>query len=125
MHQMTLDFQPGLTAQYRSLREVAAATVYASRKGVAGVAADLDMAPTDLTKRLNLDGSEPRPLRVDDLTGILSSTGDLRPIYWLIEKFLRDPESARNQAISQLASLLPTIQALVEQSGGGKIKAVK
>jgi hypothetical protein len=60
MGQLTLDFRSGLTAQHRSLREVTAATVYASHKGVAGVAGDLDMSPTDLTKRLNLDSAEPR-----------------------------------------------------------------
>ena len=117
VNQLTLDFTPGLTAQYRSLREVTAATVYASRKGVAGVAADIDMAPTDLTKRLNLDGSEPRPLRVDDFEGILASTNDYRPIYWLIERFLRDPDVVKQQAVSQLATLLPQLTELVRQAG--------
>jgi hypothetical protein len=115
--QLTLNFVPGLTSQYRSLREVAAAAVYASRKGVAGVAGDLDMGPTDLTKRLNLEGSEPRPLRVEDLEGIIESTGDCRPIYWLIEKFLRDPESVKQQAVSQLATLLPQLIELTRQAG--------
>ncbi len=117
VNQLTLDFTPGLTAQYRSLREVTAATVYASRKGVAGVAGDIDMAPTDLTKRLNLEGSEPRPLRVDDFEGILASTNDYRPIYWLIERFLRDPESVKQQAVSQIATLLPQLSELIRQAG--------
>ena len=115
--QLTLNFTPGLTAQYRSLREVAAAAVYASRKGVSGVAGDLDMSPTDLTKRLNLDGAEPRPLRVEDLEGIIESTGDCRPIYWLIERFLRDPESVKQQAVSQLAVLVPQLLELARQAG--------
>jgi hypothetical protein len=115
--QLTLDFTPGLTVQYRSLREVTAATVYASRKGVAGVAADLDMAPTDLTKRLNLEGAEPRPLRVDDFEGILASTQDYRPVYWLIERFLRDPDAMRQQAVSQIAQLLPALIELTKQAG--------
>lgn len=117
MGQLTLDFRPGLTSQYRSLREVTAATVYSSHKGVAGVAGDLDMSPTDLTKRLNLDSAEPRPLRVDDLEKIIASTGDYRPIYWLIEKFLRDPESVKQQAVSQLATLLPQLIELTRQAG--------
>lgn len=117
MAQIALDFTPGLTAQYRSLREVAAAAVYASRKGVSGVAARLDMSPTDLTKRLNADSAEPRPLRVEDLEGIIESTGDMRPIYWLIERFLRDPESAKQQAVSQLATLLPALIELTRQAG--------
>lgn len=122
MQQMTLNFAPGLTAQYRSLREVSAASVYASRKGVAAVAGDLDMSPTDLTKRLNIDGAEPRPLRVEDLDNIITSTGDFRPIYWLIEKHLRDPNMVRDQATAQLAALLPQILDLARQAGIGKEK---
>jgi hypothetical protein len=114
--QMTLNFQPGLTAQYRSLREVSAAAVYGSRKGVAGVAADLDLSPTDLTKRLNLDSAEPRPLRAEDVEGIVSSTGDLRPIYWMVEKFCRDADAQQRQAVAQIAALLPALEELVRQA---------
>ncbi len=115
--QLTLNLDLGLTAQYRSLREVVAATVYASRKGVAGVAGDLDMSPTDLTKRLNVDGAEPRPLRAEDIEGILHSTQDFRPIHWQIEKFLRDPAAVKEQAVGQIASLLPQLLELVAQAG--------
>lgn len=115
--QLTLNFSPALTAQYRSLIEVVAATVYASRKGVAGVAADLDMAPTDLTKRLNPDSAEPRPLRASDVEGIIASTGDMRTVYWLVEKFLQSPEDQQASAISQISALLPQLNALVEQAG--------
>jgi hypothetical protein len=115
--QLSFSLEPGLTAQYRSLREVAAATVYASKKGVSGVAGHLDMSPTDLTKRLNSDGAEPRPLRVEDLEGILQSTGDFRAIHWLIEKFLRDPIAIKEQAVGQLAQLVPQLMELVKQAG--------
>ena len=117
MNQLTLNFSPGLTAQYRSLREVSSAAVYACRKGVAGVAAELDMAPTDLTKRLNPDSAEPRPLRVEDLEGILESTRDMRPVYWLIERFLQSAESQQASALHQLNQLLPVLTNLVEQAG--------
>lgn len=117
MQQVALNFAPGLTAQYRSLHECTAATVYSSRKGVAGVAGDVDMSPTDLTKRLNVDGAEPRPLRVGDLEDILQSTQDFRPIYYLVEKFLRDPNMQRDQATAMLATLLPQILELAQQAG--------
>lgn len=124
MQQLALSFEPGLTAHFPQIEDVLVAAVYGSRKGLNGTAADLDLSPSDLSKRLSRE-SEQRPVRCSDLVGIIQSTGDHRPIYWLIEKFLRDPEATRNQAISQLAQLMPMIQALVEQSGGGKIKAVK
>lgn len=115
--QLNLTFEGGLTARFRSLREVTAHSVYASRKGLSGVAADCDMSPSELTKRLNADSAEPRPLRCDDLEDILRSTGDLTPVYWMVEKYLRDPDAVRDQAAAQLATLLPTLMELVRMSG--------
>lgn len=125
MNQLTLNFEPGLTAQFRSLREVIAASVYSSRKGLAAVAADLDLSPTDLTKRLNADSAEPRPLRSEDIEQIIASTGDYRPIYWLIERFLRDPAAQQQQAMVQIVAMAPQFIALFEQAGllsSGKAK---
>lgn len=116
---MNLTFEPGLTARFRTLREATAHTVYASRRGLSAVAADLDMSPSELTKRLNADSAEPRPMRVDDLEAIIQSTGDATPIYWLVEKYLRDPDAVRNQATAQIAALLPALLELAKQAGVG------
>lgn len=116
---MNLTFEPGLTARFRSLREVTAHSVYSSRRGLSAVAADLDMSPSELTKRLNADSAEPRPMRVDDLEAIIQSTGDATPIYWLVEKYLRDPDAVRNQATAQIAALLPALLELAKQAGLG------
>lgn len=118
--QLSLDFQPGLTAQFRTLTQVCSAAVYSSKGGLSAVAADLDLAPSDLCRRLTEDGD--RPITVEHLSGIVASTKDYRPIYWLIEKFLQDPEAKRLQAIQQLAQAMPIIQALVEQSAPAKAR---
>lgn len=129
--QLALDFEPGLTAKHRTLEDCCAAVVHNARVGVDGVAAALDMSPSELSRRLNAhvpakEGDvHNRPLRVGDLVGIVQTTGDFRPIYWLIEKFLRDPEAQRTQAINQLAQTMPIIEALLEQAGAGNVKALK
>lgn len=122
--QLPLDFQPGLTACFKSLSEVCAAAVYSSRGGLSAVAADLDIAPSDLSRRLHQEAGDNRPLTVDQLDGIINSTRDMRPIYWLYEKYLQDPERTRQQSIQQLAQIMPIVQALIEQSNT-PIKAVK
>lgn len=121
--QLSLAFEPGLTARFRELEDVVAASVHASRLGVDGVAPRLNMAPSDLSKRLNAhlaakegDPSN-RPLRVCDMTAIVEATGDFRPVYWLVERFLRDPEAQRTAAIQQLAALAPMLVTLAEQAG--------
>lgn len=121
--QLSLAFEPGLTARFRHYEDVLAAAVHAYRGGVEAVAAHLDMAPSDLSKRLNSHlaarEGDPhnRPLRVGDGVGIIECTGDMRPVYWLAEKFLRDPETQRTAAIQQLAMLAPIMVALAEQAG--------
>lgn len=112
--QLSLDFQPGLTAQFKTLTQVCAAAVYACRGGLSAVAADLDMAPSDLCRRLSEEGD--RPVTAEHANAIIRSTKDYRPIYWLIETYLQDPETKRLHAIQQLAQVMPMVQALVEQA---------
>lgn len=127
--QLALNFEPGLTARFRTLEDCCAAAVHNSREGVDGVAGHLDMAPSELSRRLNAhlparEGeSNNRPLRVSDLVGIIEKTRDLRPIYYLVERFASDPDVMRNQAIQQLAQVMPIVQALLEQASPvGKAK---
>jgi hypothetical protein len=123
--QLNLDFQPGLTARFPRWEDTFVHIVYSHRKGLNGVASDLDMSPSELSKRLAWrpdQKEEPRPLRSIDIVGILEATGDPTPIYWLIEKFLRDPDVKRAEAINALAQLAPMIQTLAEQAGLTKLK---
>lgn len=121
--QLTFDFTPGLTVQFKTLTQVCAATVYASKQGLSGVAADLDIAPSDLCRRLTPDGE--RPLTVEQLDQIVKSTQDFRPIYWLIERYLQDPEAKRLQAIQQLAQVMPVIEGLLAAAAPDKVRSVR
>lgn len=115
--QTSFDFTPGLTVQFGTLREVCAAAVYGSRGNLKAVAADLDVSPSLLSRMLTREQSDPRKLDIDDLVAIISSTGDTRPVQWLIEKFLHDPNQQRAMAVAQLAQILPAIAELVRQAG--------
>lgn len=116
--QYTLDFEPGLTERFKTFDEVLAAAVYGCRKGLNGVAGDCDMSPSELTRRLNPDADDPRPLRTKDGIKIIESTQDMRPVYWLIEKYLRDPEAMKQDALARLPALMEAIQATLEQARG-------
>jgi hypothetical protein len=118
--QLSFDLEPGLVARFPQWEDVIAAAVYGSRKGLNGIAAELDMSPSELTRRLNRNSDESRPLRVHDAVRIVDATGDLRPVYWLVERFLQTDSVRREQAISQIATLLPVLTELVAQAGVGK-----
>lgn len=122
--QLTLDFQPGLTVQFPQYEDVIAAAVYGSRKGLNGVAADLDMSPSELCRRLNRNGDDHRPLRASDADRIIESTGDKRPVYWQIEKHLGDPKAAQQHALAQIPAVLAQLNELMKAAGPA-IKAVK
>ncbi len=116
--QLTLELQPGLTQQYRTLRECVAAAVYQHRGGIGGVAAAIDQSPSELGRRLNhADGDPQRNLDIDDLARIVEATGDHRPVLWLVEKFLPSDEQKRRAAVDQLAALMPQIASLLADAG--------
>lgn len=116
--QLTIDYTPGLTARFRTIKQVCAHAVYGSRAGLSGVAAALDMSPSELSKRLSeTDSTDNRPLRDIDIERIVAETRDMTLVYWMVEKFLGDPGAKRVQALEQLAQLVPVIAALAEQAG--------
>lgn len=121
--QFTLDFQPGLTEKYPRWEDTFVHAVYSSRYGLNGVAAKLDQSPSDLCKRLA--GEESRPLRVKDALGIIDATEDFTPIYWLIERFLKDPEAQRREALSRLPALIAAVQATLDAASGTKLKVAR
>jgi hypothetical protein len=115
--QHSFDFTPGLTTQFPRLRDVLCAAVYGSRAGLKGVAADLDVSPSELSRMLNREQDDPRKLDIEDAVAVIASTGDTRPVQWLIEKFLHNPEQQKAMAAAQIAQLLPALQQLAIQAG--------
>lgn len=120
MQQFTLDFQAGLTERFPRWEDTLVHAVYSSRLGLNGVAGKLDQSPSDLCKRLA--GEETRPLRGKDVLGILEATNDFTPIYWLLERFLKDSDARKQEALARLPSLMAALEATLEQANGVKLK---
>lgn len=111
--QLTLDFTPGITDRFTSLRECIAAGIY--QRGLGRVAIDLNMAPGNLSVKLSEDPT--RSFSVDSLESYIGKTGDTQPILYLIERFLTPSEKPKNseqvKALqAQAAELLRQIQTL-------------
>lgn len=123
MQQFTLDFQPGLIDRFPRWEDTFVHAVYSSRLGLNGVAAKLDQSPSDLSKRLS--GEETRPLRVKDALGIIEATEDYTPVYWLLERFLRDPDAKKKEALARLPALMAQMESLLAAAGGGKVVGLK
>lgn len=116
MQQFTLDFEPGLTQRFPRWRDTFIHIVYSGRTGLNGAAGACDVSPTDLTKRLSGE-YEDRPLRIDDIEAILEEKKDFTPIFWLIERFLRDPSAKQQEALARLPGLVAQIEVALQQAG--------
>lgn len=115
MQQVMLDFEPGISERFPRWEDTLNHAVYSSRIGLNGVAARIDQSPSDLSKRLS--GEEQRPLRAKDVIGIIEATGDMAPIFWLVDRFLKDPDVAKREALARLPAVMAALERILEQAG--------
>lgn len=122
MNQIEIDFQAGLTKQYSSLIEVCRAVAYGSSRKQADIARDMDLAPTILSRRLADNPNDTQALKVKDLEPLIESTEERGKdvIYYLIEKYLEDPQTRRDRALDMLGQMMPAIQAVMQELGGAQ-----
>lgn len=117
-NQMTLDFEPGLTERHPHLLDVVRSGAYQHRNPLKTIASDMNLSLSDLSRKLAGHPEDPRHLSVLDFENYLAATGDVMPIYWLIERFLQDEQLKQNRALQELAKQMPQILALIKQTIG-------
>lgn len=120
MSQLTLNFEPALPDRFPSLRAFVAHRSAVVAKPMKAVAADMDMAPSTLSRKLNPAEGDTQRFNLDDLEAWLHSTGDAAAVVeYLAAKYL-DSDTARQQRvvasaealIAQLAAVLPHLKAV-------------
>ena len=112
-----LEIPDGLSERYSTMLEVVRAGAYSNRKPLKTIAADMDVSPSDLSRKLANNPDDPRRFTLFDLESYMVSTGDLLPILYLVQKFCADPQAKQREALAALAKLAPQIQALLKQAG--------
>lgn len=117
MNQLTIDFQPGLVEQFPAFMDCVRASVYGCGRQFKGIAADLDMSVSELSRKLAENPSDNVNFPLQLLPSLVAATGDPRPVLWLVGRFLNDPDAERKRALRELGSLLPLVRGLVEKSG--------
>ena len=114
--QLDLDFERGLAERFPTLMDVVRNDVENCGKLKKSIAADMDMSPSEFSRVLANNPSDPRNFTLDMLPAFIKATGRKTTIYWLIEAFLDDPVKRRESALATLAEMLPGIAALVKQA---------
>jgi hypothetical protein len=120
--QLKLDFEPGITEQFKTLKQCVAAVVYHSKIGLNGCAAACDLSPSMLTKMLNEQKHKEnkRNLPLDVLVPIIQVTKDVRPILWLCATFMPNDEQRKDAALARVEAMLPEFLAAVTLLKGSK-----
>jgi hypothetical protein len=129
MRQLSLTLESSLVQQFPEFRDVVHAAVYNCGRQFKSIAADLDMSPSELSRKLADNPKDPVHFPFQKLPALIAATGDKRPVLWLVEKFLDDPAAKRQSAVDRLDVLLPEIAALVKAARGepeeGNVRAIK
>lgn len=116
--QLSLVFEQGIGQRHLSLRDCMASGVY--QRGLGRVAGQIDMAPSKLSEKLAGGTDRKRDIGLDEFEDYIAKTGDIAPIHYLVDKYLRDPTIAQKEALAKLAGLAESLPALLAAAGFGK-----
>ncbi len=111
--QMTLDLEPGLVDRYPTAMDCLRASVYAGRRPMKTIAADMDLSSSALSRKLAQDPDDPRRFSVDDLEAYIRATGDTTVVEYLAAKHLQSDATRHTQALNQASRLLQELGPLL------------
>lgn len=111
---LLLDFIPGLTERHDTALDCVKAAVYGNAKPLKTIAADMDISPSDLSRKLANNPDDPRRFSLHDLEAYVQSTGDTTVIRYLAQKYCVDKDTKQREAMVALANLVPQLEALVK-----------
>lgn len=113
--QLTLNLEPDLPERWPTLREFIAHRMQVQPKPAKTIAADLDIAPSTLSRKLNPGPEDTQRFNVDDLEGYIRSTGDAASIIeYIAAKYLGGGDEARKvRALSRVEALTVELERAV------------
>lgn len=115
MNQMTLELQPRLAERFATLREFLAHRVREQVKPAKSIAADMDMSPSMLSRKLAPGDGDTQRFNVDDLEAYLESTGDAAAVIeYLASKYMVSDEERKARALRTVEELSTKLQQALE-----------
>ncbi len=107
--QMTLNFEPSLPDRFPTLRAYIAHRTPLLQKSAKVIAADMDMSPSTLSRKLNPADGDTQRLNVDDLEDWIASTGEASAVIeYLAAKFMDSPEARKARLLANAERMLTT-----------------
>jgi len=111
-HQLVIDLDGAITDQFPAFADAVRASVYGCGRPFKAVASDLDMSSSALSRKLADNPDDPVHFPLERLPELLDATGDLRPLHWLVARYLRDDDTRRAEDLARLRRLLRELEPL-------------
>lgn len=112
--QLTLDFEPLLPERFPTLRSYIAHRAMVVSKSLKVQAADMDLSPSMLSRKLNPTEGDTQRFNVDDLEDWIASTGDCASVIeYLAAKFMDCDEARKRRTLAQLETMVPQLMQLL------------
>jgi hypothetical protein len=116
MTQLTLNLEPLLAERFPTLRAYIAHRAALANKSMKSQAADMDMAPSTLARKLNPTEGDTQRFNCDDLEAWIDSTGEAAAVIeYLAAKFMDTDDARRSRALGKVETLLTDLQSLAQQ----------
>lgn len=106
LQQLTINFDVSLTEAYGSCRELLQARVHQIGRQQKAIAADMDMAPSQLTRKLSQAPGDSARFTLDDLERYFQTNDDRKPLHYLNAKYGRGHGLAETLSDDELAAEL-------------------
>lgn len=115
--QLNIDFEPGLTEAFADFMQVLRAAVSGCGVKQESIASKLDYSPSEFSRRISEHGDLPFPAeKLERLLDILVGKGELRPVLYLVEKYLEANEAKALREQQELFSLVRQLQNKLKTS---------
>ena len=114
--QLTLDFEPALAERFPTLRAYICFRLSMQHKSAKTIAADMDMAPSTLSRKLTAgvhpDDKDTHRFNTEDLENYLNATGDVMAVIeYLAAKYSPGGDDARRlRAIARVETLAADLE---------------
>lgn len=109
--QLTLDFERGLSSLYGSGRELLQTAVHQQNRMQKAIAAEMDLSPSQLTRKLAQGPDDSARLTLDDAERFMEVTGDFSLIEYYIDRFIA------KASVSKIQELEAELKRVRQQAG--------
>jgi hypothetical protein len=110
--QLTLSFEPSLPERFPTLRSYVAHRTPLLAKSAKVIAAEMDMSPSTLSRKLNPSDGDTQRFNLDDLEAFLDATGDAPAVIeYLAAKYMDSPDARKARALSKVERLAEELSA--------------